>query len=425
MCPTIAHGSVTIKECKMLIHMQEVNFGEAILLEQDRNQLLVDCGAKYEHKGITAAQSVRHLLSNFHKKALVTHFDEDHYNGFTELAGRTTFEQFYLPLFAYKHGAVIETYKILDNTVKIWCYHKLFNKGKKLDALHLFFKSLPQLVPNRDRVLFLKNRDTISCGNKTFEVLWPDSFFIEDLHLDSSPIEEDLRRTLSTLYSEMERHFETELKADYLDAAQYIEMVNNYANAFIELYIYYVAHADEAIEHPNYNDLINNLNVAYEALDANHFPIRLYKLGPLGYALGRRITVLTSKAIKCMNDCSIVMQCDNEILMLGDIGRFILEHSILFDFRIKDEYKAVKVSHHGTKPYFSDQLPTAKVYLISNSGKSNTSWRISEKYPLHYSKDKMMCTNTNPKRCIVAVSPCVNCCIGNSNGNRLIDLDIL
>ncbi|MCD7856899.1 MAG: hypothetical protein LUG55_03715 [Clostridiales bacterium] len=50
--------------------------------EDDNNQkhqLLVDCGAKFEHNGVTAASAVRDLLDASGKAALVTHFDEDHY----------------------------------------------------------------------------------------------------------------------------------------------------------------------------------------------------------------------------------------------------------------------------------------------------------------------------------------------------------
>lgn len=54
-------------------------------------------------------------------------------------------------------------------------------------------------------------------------------------------------------------------------------------------------------------------------------------------------------------------------------------------------YKIIKVQHHGTDAYWSEELPNAGYYLISNSGDYNVKWSISEKYGLKYSS-KMVCT---------------------------------
>lgn len=378
--------------------MQEVNFGEAILLEQDDNKLLVDCGAKYEQKGITAANSVKNLLLDLHKEALVTHFHEDHYNGFTELAGQVIFKRFYLPLFEYKKSTgLIATYKILDDTVKIWAYQKLLGKGKKLDALHRFFLSLPQLVRRRDQVICVKRGDIIKCGSKQFEIIWPKGCFMDKAKIHSPEIEEILRRYIP---ESIER---------------YITIVDNYTSALTKLYVSYVNSEDDSFS----SNLIYQLEQTYERLDENSISITLDEKDI------KRFSSIVSQKIKCMNDCSVVMQCDEELLMLGDIGKNIFEKYISPDFRIKNKYKAVKVSHHGTKAYFSYKLPDAKAYLISNSGKYNTRWSIYEEYPCYFSKSRMICTNTNSHRCHFATSPCSACCIGVSSGNHLINLDIL
>ena len=86
----------------MVIKMMDVNYGEAIYLINEEHSLLVDCGSKFERKGKTAADAVKSLLCNNHSSALITHLDEDHYNGFAELAGEVKFNYLYLPSYFYK-----------------------------------------------------------------------------------------------------------------------------------------------------------------------------------------------------------------------------------------------------------------------------------------------------------------------------------
>jgi len=68
----------------MKIAMQEVNFGETILYQQGDCKLLVDCGAKYGQKGKLAYGRIRHKIDD-NTKLLITHFDEDHFNGIIQI----------------------------------------------------------------------------------------------------------------------------------------------------------------------------------------------------------------------------------------------------------------------------------------------------------------------------------------------------
>lgn len=62
----------------MKIKMYDVNWGEAILYEVGGDKLLVDCGAKFHHKGYTAYNAVRNDFSFGKDDLLITHLDEDH-----------------------------------------------------------------------------------------------------------------------------------------------------------------------------------------------------------------------------------------------------------------------------------------------------------------------------------------------------------
>lgn len=60
--------------------MYDMNYGESILYREAEKRLLVDCGAKYGKK----ANFVDNVLKNIRDnkcQLLITHFDEDHYNG--------------------------------------------------------------------------------------------------------------------------------------------------------------------------------------------------------------------------------------------------------------------------------------------------------------------------------------------------------
>lgn len=379
----------------MQIYMSEVNFGEAILLEQDDHKLLVDCGAKYGQKGVTAANAVQSRLVGENKEALVTHFDEDHYNGLTELAGKVKFKQIYLPLYSYsKKKGVVATSGLLNDIVKIWAYQKVMRKGKNLDALHRFFISLPQLVDSKMQVRCVGKGDVISCGNKQLNVLWPEYTFTERKKVYSDEIEHMLWR------------------CDSADLNTCVESVNKYTEALIDVYATYVEHESFT----NERLLLAQLQSAYIGLNEINLGITLNEKDY------KHFSYILSTKIKCMNDCSVVLGSEDELLMLGDIGKHVFEYEICP--HLTREYKVIKVSHHGTKTYYSDRIPTAKVFLVSNSGRQNMNWRIYEEYPRRFSNN-MRCTNTIFGRCNPPVSQCGMCCIGQPSGDWLIDIDTL
>lgn len=84
----------------MKIAMQEVNFGEAILYQQGDYKLLVDCGAKYGRKGQLAYDRIKDKIDDS-TKLLITHFDEDHFNGIIQMPDTQKFEKIYLPLYIF------------------------------------------------------------------------------------------------------------------------------------------------------------------------------------------------------------------------------------------------------------------------------------------------------------------------------------
>lgn len=375
----------------MIINMYEVNFGEAILLEEGDENLVVDCGAKYGRKGNLVAGKVLPDLRMMHKKLLISHFDEDHYNGISEMVGKVIFDKIYLPLYIYDNKAkeIQGTAQVLNDTIKFWCYLKLIGSGKKLDTLQRLFCNLPLLVKSPRDIVCVGKGDHINLAAEQFDILWPE----RNLKVRKKDYADEMRRILNSYQ---------------VEEGMLAELVGEYSAAFTNVYLYYaVRELDQ-----NIDTLMARLVGAYARLESAMINPTLRDRDK------KRIHAISSTVIRNMNECSVVASNRNNLLLLGDISDRIYIKEI--KTQVVDEYKVVKISHHGTKAYFCGCIPKAQKYLVSNSGPFNIKWSIYEEYERLYS-DEMCCTNTNHRRCMSSTKSCSNCKIGQSDGTVYID----
>ena len=105
----------------MKISMYEVNFGECILYEDASKQLLIDCGAKFEEAGVLACSRVQKDIGD-DATLMISHFDEDHYNGIIEMPKGTIFKKIYLPLYIWNNRKTSSTAKVFIDTIKSLAY---------------------------------------------------------------------------------------------------------------------------------------------------------------------------------------------------------------------------------------------------------------------------------------------------------------
>ncbi len=80
------------------LHVLDVGEGQAILLQSDHRNYLIDCGG--EDDGAVADEIAQTLLSQgiFHLDGLMlTHYDADHTNALDDLVNRVDIDRFYLP----------------------------------------------------------------------------------------------------------------------------------------------------------------------------------------------------------------------------------------------------------------------------------------------------------------------------------------
>ncbi|WP_022763545.1 hypothetical protein [Butyrivibrio sp. AD3002] len=94
-----------------------------------------------------------------------------------------------------------------------------------------------------------------------------------------------------------------------------------------------------------------------------------------------------------MNECSVAIKIDDELLALGDITPRILKR---IKGRYGNSYNILKVPHHATKSYYYSGLPKSNYKLISNSGPYRMDWSIDGRY---YDAKTCICINDNPARC--------------------------
>lgn len=375
--------------------MYEVNFGETILIEDEDEKLVVDCGAKYGGKGKLAAGKILPHLGTNHNKLLISHFDEDHYNGVKEMVGKIIFDKIYLPLYVYdnKKRAVLETLEVLNDTIKVWCYLKLIGKGKKLDELQKLFCSIPLLVNSPRDISCIGKGDWICVSKNRFDILWPE----RNMKMGKSDYSDEIRIMLS----------------DYQAVLQSLNVVvEEYSSVFSNVYLYYAVHESNQ----DINTLMGELEYTYAKLDNSILNIKLKDDDT------KRINSISSTVIRNMNECSVVAHDKENLLLLGDISRRIYTKKI--DGQVSSEYKIIKIAHHGTKAYFCKNIPKAKKYLVSNSGTFNIKWSIYDEYKKRYS-NYMNCTNTNIYRCLSVTKSCGDCKIGLSDGSICIDTSLI
>ena len=119
-----------------------------------------------------------------------------------------------------------------------------------------------------------------------------------------------------------------------------------------------------------------------------------------------------------LNDLSLAFEerciCEeHNVLFFGDA--VLKDVKYLCDKYAEGSYKFIKVSHHGTRDYFYQDLPEAKYYAFSN-GSAKDSWEISARYDCRYGRNTcFICTNN--KNCELHKN---NCSCNSLHYNRAI-----
>lgn len=356
----------------MDIKMYDVNWGEAILYDDGHGKILVDCGSKFYPKGDMAYNAVKNDFSFGKDVLLITHFDEDHYNGVISMADAgERLNRVFLPkyLFLRTDGSLRST----DGYFASVIYFHLLGKKDKLNSLKRLIISLFKTATN---IKSVAHGDYVGFGSTELNVIWPE----EEALLPFDSLAEELRSICVEVLG---------------DSPNNIERLNGNVNEYINVFVdFYRSMEIEGNDNERLReDVLARLNQAHEGLIAYEDDVEFIISDEISKVVNSKL----SSFIKSQNDCSVVFCKDEEVLALGDVSNKVVKR-LIGDGRIADYYKYMKASHHGTVAYYSSLLPKAENVFILNNGISRRNWKISDEYARKY-KDKCYCTNTDRVRC--------------------------
>ena len=403
------------------IQMINVGFGDCLLFENYDKQdyLLVDCGSKSFKNSLSKYKKFDDLVAvlqdqfqhcTVRHSALITHFHEDHYNGFRKWHKRLNpdqeskkkyfsdglFDTIYVPYILVKKKEkenylvkLLTAYYILFPERSPLCQQakNVFEQIKVLSFLSKNANVQP-LGHSSQQDKCQVARSSFTFGERQFDVIWPD--------VDNPEAYDNVMLNLYEIFEEMTAQMEV---FHGLDAVQKT-IIHNFTKWY-DLNLHEDEHTDkdkDKDKDPRKEKLvriIQSQDGSIEQLDT--IKAAIDKLSPEDKEkLSRLKFTFKSLAPYCSQNAISVVFHDSEkclSLMLGDIERKIFEDVLVKAGRISTgaQYDAIKVAHHGTAGYFSNKLPKARCYLISNGKCSN--WKISCKYRTYKNGyDQIKCT---------------------------------
>lgn len=391
----------------MDITVFDVGFGQSILMEEGRDQLLVDCGSRGPKYGATISciQDKLQQPDTLRRVALLTHYHKDHYSFFSKL-GDQLFDGFYLPFVAFHKKTSNKTSKETGKETgketskeesKLECtlaeeamLGYILEASCKIDADMLLcnqIKKLLELVKDSGWVAVPRRGDVFRLGRTKCEVLWPDiPHGVDSLHHEHKR-REQIQHIKSILDEYIEDH----------------ELFNQtWDNIIKNLYDFYGSISD--IKDFSGEDVNDFGQIRHRNIEERQYPIRARKerledilKKQTGYI--KTLDNLSDKLLKVFkegdqatlrslkssisrifnhdnNAVSIVFQDlieeedhtpnrPHRFLMTGDITKKIIEKR-LFTHEPRPIYDVIQCPHHGTKSHFSASLPYGKQLIISN-----------------------------------------------------------
>jgi|GEM_PF-2647446 len=353
------------------IEMLDVKFGDCFILSEDGQSMLVDCGTRNSKSYLATAVS-RIEADNKIKKALLTHFHEDHNKGFDILESNAVkeFDEIILPNIYDKSGNTIK----LNLARLIVCSKK--SKAWKAALAHITLPiRMDKLLAINGHFIFVSDGGSFALSNTTYNVL--------------SPTQQDVQN-----FSGMPM-----LKV-IDDAIVNDSILRESSNEILRIFRYWLEQVETisgvAVVRKNQEFTIQAEDRLKKVLD-----IFIERGGEIMNSFNgeqkEEVKKWAEKLSRKWNKFSIVFKSsENEILMTGDM------EEITWRKYIKPKYfsgasgnvKILKVPHHGTKSYFSSNFPVSDdtKFLISNG--TYRKWSISDEYNNHYSGE-FYCTNKN------------------------------
>ena len=353
------------------LYMYNVGFGDAFLLKGDDYSAILDCGSvSAKNIGIDLSVVVNDMRKHFVKDnnyLVVSHFHEDHYKG-VKFLQKDEIDKIVVPNFFSKSNIKMSLYALRLFSKKSAAYYFAYN----------LLTMLPNLINNHiikdgGSVEFVSAGENILDGR--FRVVWPDRKKYYEL----------INSCLDEIESSVEYNDSDEL---------FSSILNNYV-----ILIGIIQEEGGLILYKNEQMLVitDRLETQIREFARTNNKIKTHNFDDIKKKIKNK-----------QNENCLVIEGNGangeKDLFLGDISKnkYLKE---IKPFIEKNEYRCIKVSHHGTKNYFVDCLPESEKLLISNG--EHRTWYLCKDYSEKYKSRDIICTghdgcesyNSNNKSC--------------------------
>lgn len=348
----------------MNIIVKPVKCGDCSVLCGESEKFLIDCGSNNKDGKLSSLKFPFSMIANEIKNneidsIIISHFHKDHFSGVLEIPDDYSIKATYLP------------YSIIDEKIiytKEIVYLLSFASSRSWGFI--LSKNIVNLFNKLDKISrsirFVKKDYKIPLDNGLINVHWPD---VEKSEILNNNLEDD--RLENELIELLERN-----------NLELFEESESFINKF-EDYIFRLHEGNNISREMNFTSVYKaylNLDIQRKKLRAKLSEEELDYIKAFSHKLYHSL-------IKKMNAFSIV--CDNKerFIFLGDAPANIIEHIRPF---LKDNYEFVKIQHHGTDGYYTNDTPYGKYNVISNGGYVNR--KVSDNF---LRSGKIICTNAH------------------------------
>lgn len=386
----------------MNIKVFNMAFGESILLENENERLLVDCGSEKTKDLEDRLDIIKNQLTG-HKKIsfMITHFHDDHYNGFQKAYKDKKLDfpkasKIYLPwVFMENNKAPI----LLSEAIYLYMLYKRNDESRS--PKFWLGKQIEFILnsSNEDCVIqLLKEECRFNIGQEEMEVLWPGILNFDESPNPSLSIAENIFNFVDNSIPPEEVDKFKKAKEFLLDSImKFYRVIENAHNNNGDLKVKGVPVKEHRALFENILEIqIQNLRELDRIKnkiqwDDNSREIYKNKLKEI-FRGGNNAYSIVFRDYKENTKNDVMMLYD--ILMTGDITPSIIEIYLSNNYFENTSYKYLKCPHHGTKTYYTSKLPPGDNLILSNGGGCESYHKISSFYFYHGGRiSRKYCTN--------------------------------
>ena len=384
----------------MNIKVFNMAFGESILLENENEKLLVDCGSKKTSDLKDRLTIIKNQLVGRKKVSfMITHFHDDHYNGFQKAYQDTSLgfpkaSKIYLPWVFMEDNKVPI---LLSEAIYLYMLYRKSDESRSPDfwlgkQIELILNS-----SNEDCIIYLlKEKRRFNIGQEEMEALWPGVLYLEGDTKDSL-------NALEKIFNFVDNSIPLEEVDEFRKAKEIL------LNSIMKFY-----HVIEEGDDNNDSEMKGFPIEEHRILFENILDIQIKNLRELDRIKNkihwdnkkRKIYKNKLKEIfrRGNNTYSIVFRDYKEItksndagydiLMTGDITPAIIQNHLSPNYFENTTYQYLKCPHHGTKTYYTSKLPPGDNLILSNGSGCESYHKISSFYFYHGGRiSRKYCTN--------------------------------